>query len=68
MPFAASDLLWWEWFLCSIGCGVVGGIAFMINEKKESCLGILIAFSAFLCAFGCFVIGAIRFVKWIWYS
>ena len=34
MPFSPSDLLWWQWLLCSLGAWIVCVIASAVIEKK----------------------------------
>ena len=67
MPFSPSDLLWWQWLLCSVGAGIVCGIASaFVDNKDAGCLAILVAFVAGLAGFITGIMGLILFVKWVW--
>jgi hypothetical protein len=63
-----SDLPFWAWLLCALGCLVIG-IAFVIagrdgNSRVVVALGLLVNLAALACA----AIGIILFVKWVWTS
>ncbi len=43
MPISASSLPWWGWLLCSLGAFVIGGIAHLFADgKNTACLSIVV--------------------------
>ena len=73
LPFSPSDLPWWGWLLCALGCCVLSVIG-QAKVTYDSVRGkggrgyvgkALIVLGGAAC-FICAVIGVVRFVKWVW--
>jgi hypothetical protein len=66
MHFSPSDLSWWVWLLCSLGCGIVFAISVADDDPGIVRVLITILFGLLTALTG--IVGLVRFVKWIWYS
>jgi hypothetical protein len=69
-PISASDLPWWGWILCAIGCWIlVAGETIAADEEwLPGPLAIPAVILTGLVGVICAVIGVVRLVKWAWAS
>lgn len=71
MSLQPSDLTWWEWYLCSLGCFLVWfGITRLLTDANEDTLdGLIIVGMAFVFMIAGVItgfVGTVRLVKAIW--